>query len=262
MEALKVIRITSSGPLVSSWQFFLKGKGFYNGDVTGKFDDPTRIASIAFQESAHLQPDGIIGNKTFGAAMQLGFEGVEDNRKDKSGADFPPKPDFLPLTGNVARQKIFGVFTFVAAPIPGNPENIRITNNWAKENIITVKIPQLKFVNGGSGMQFHKLAADQLMKLWSDWEKAGLLHQVLSFDGAYVARFVRGLAAKGVLSNHAFGSAFDINFLFNQLGSLPALVGQKGCVRELVPIAHENGFYWGGHFSRLDGMHFEIAKIL
>jgi len=40
------------------------------------------------------------------------------------------------------------------------------------------------------------------------------------------------------------------------------LVGQKGCVRELVPIAHENGFYWGGHFSRLDGMHFEIAKIL
>jgi hypothetical protein len=39
-------------------------------------------------------------------------------------------------------------------------------------------------------------------------------------------------------------------------------MGQKGCVRELVPIANEFGFYWGGHFSRMDGMHFEIAKLL
>jgi hypothetical protein len=43
---------------------------------------------------------------------------------------------------------------------------------------------------------------------------------------------------------------------------VPALVGQKGAVRELVPIAHENGVFWGGQFKRKDGMHFEIAKIL
>jgi hypothetical protein len=30
----------------------------------------------------------------------------------------------------------------------------------------------------------------------------------------------------------------------------------------LVGIANDNGFYWGGHFTRLDGMHFEIAKLL
>jgi len=28
-----------------------------------------------------------------------------------------------------------------------------------------------------------------------------------------------------------------------------------------VPIAHDHGFYWGGHFSRSDGMHFEVAKL-
>jgi hypothetical protein len=39
-------------------------------------------------------------------------------------------------------------------------------------------------------------------------------------------------------------------------------VGQKGSVRELVQIANNNGFYWGGHFSRKDGMHFEIAKVV
>ena len=35
----------------------------------------------------------------------------------------------------------------------------------------------------------------------------------------------------------------------------------KGSVRQLVPIANELGFYWGGHFNRRDGMHFEMARI-
>jgi hypothetical protein len=64
------------------------------------------------------------------------------------------------------------------------------------------------------------------------------------------------------LSNHAFGSAFDINAGQNGLGRIPAAVGAYGSVRELVPIAHRFGFYWGGHFSRADGMHFEVAKLL
>jgi hypothetical protein len=65
------------------------------------------------------------------------------------------------------------------------------------------------------------------------------------------------------LSNHAFGSAFDINAKWNPLGHTPALVGKEGAVRKLVPIANDYGFYWGGHFtSRKDGMHFEVAKIL
>ena len=71
---------------------------------------------------------------------------------------------------------------------------------------------------------------------------------------------VRG--SRQTLSNHAFGSAFDINAAWNGLGVIPPLVGQKGSVRELVALANENGFYWGGHFPRRDGMHFEIAKIL
>jgi len=65
-----------------------------------------------------------------------------------------------------------------------------------------------------------------------------------------------------VLSNHAFGSAFDINASFNALGVEPARVGDRGCVRELVTIANDHGFYWGGHFAkRPDGMHFEVANI-
>jgi hypothetical protein len=262
MASLTLIKINSKDPLVRSWQFFLIGQGFYHGEADGKFGPNTKAASIEFQKANGLQPDGIIGNKSFGVAMQLGFEGVEDIRTDKSGADWPEKPSFSPLSGNAARQRIFGTFTFVPAPTTNNPENIRITNNWAQQNIVTVTVPQLKPVAGTDKMEFHKLAADQLINLWKEWQAASLLHLILTYHGSYVARFVRGRAAQGILSNHAFGSAFDINYDWNKLGAVPALVGQKGAVRELVSIAHNNGFYWGGHFDRLDGMHFEIAKTL
>ena len=258
-QPLKLIKINSTGPLVESWQFFLIGQGFFTGLADGNFDADTKAASIEFQKKHNLQPDGVVGNKSFGVAMQLGFEGVVDDRTDNSGADFPPPPAFAPLIGNSERQKIFGKFTFRSKPIPGNPENIQITDDWEKNNIVTISVPQLTGIKGNDRVRFHKLGATQFIKLWSDWEKAGLLTRVLTWDGSFVPRFVRGSLT--VLSNHSFGSAFDINVAWNGLGVIPALVGQKGSVRELIQLANINGFYWGGHFTRKDGMHFEIAKI-
>jgi hypothetical protein len=63
-------------------------------------------------------------------------------------------------------------------------------------------------------------------------------------------------------SNHAWGTAFDVNYGWNKLGAIPAPVGARGSVRELVPLANQYGFYWGGHFRRCDGMHFEVARVL
>jgi hypothetical protein len=260
MEQLKLIKINSTGDLVKIWQYFLIGQGLFTGETSGKFDGATKAASIAFQEAHGLQGDGIVGNKTFGMAMQLGFKGIIDGRMDKTGETFPPKPSFLPLVSNADRAKVFGNFTYVSKPVPGDAENIKITNDWEVKNINMVSIPQLNNIKGNDKVQFHKLAAKQLKKLWSDWEDAQLLNLVLTWEGSYAPRFVRG--SRSILSNHAFGSAFDINLAWNRLGTLPALVGKKGSVRELVSIANDNGFYWGGHFTRLDGMHFEIARLV
>jgi D-alanyl-D-alanine dipeptidase len=122
-----------------------------------------------------------------------------------------------------------------------------------------LSVPQLVNIKGSDRVQFHRKAADQLIKLWQNWEDAALLPLVLTWDGSFVPRFIRG--SRKTLSNHSFGSAFDINVAWNQLGVVPALAGQKGSVRELVQIANQHGFYWGGHFSRKDGMHFEVAQI-
>lgn len=256
---MKLLKLGSTGNDVRKWQLFLTGQGLFTLPVNGVFDESTKTASQLFQQQHNLEPDGKVGDKSIGTAMLLGFGVVTDDSDDKQSANWPPKPNFAPLTGNTERVLIFGKFSFRSKPLPDNPENIEVTDNWAKENIVIVNIPQLIPVKGSAKVAFHRKAKNQMEKLWKDWEKAGLLHLVLTYSGSYVPRFIRG--SRTVLSNHAFGSAFDINVEWNRLGVVPALVSRKGSVRELVKIANDNGFYWGGHFTRLDGMHFEVAKI-
>lgn len=252
-----------SGEDVRAWQNFLCGKGLLHEEVSGVFDDATRQASIDFQRTHNLQADGVVGNKTFGLAMQLGFSLVTDDDL-LSDINWPLRPISLsPLVGDAARASVFGRFNYVATPTAMNPEAIQITGTWERDNIVLIEVPQLQFAQGAPKnckVQFHKLAAEQFKALWAAWEAADLLKLVLSWEGSYAPRFIRG--SRTTLSNHAYGSAFDINARWNPLGCQPPVVGKEGAVRKLVPIANEHGFYWGGHFTRSDGMHFEIAKIL
>src|SRR6185295_8705028 len=164
--------------------------------------------------------------------------------------EWPPPPDFLPLDA-AGKQAAFGQFTFHPAPTPGNPEAIQISPAWLEENIVVATIPQLAHVPGAppSGhAQFHRLVAPRVVQLFARWQQAGLARLILSYGGSFAPRFIRG--SRSVLSQHAYGSAFDINVEWNPLGAVPALRDSKGSVRELVPIANELGFYWGGHFTR------------
>jgi hypothetical protein len=260
---MKVLKKGSTGPGVKKWQQFLHGQGFvFDKASDGKFDKETVQKTKDFQAKYKLPPDGIVGNATFGKAMQLGFEGV-DFLSDPA-SNYPPEPNFPPLANTAARQKLFGPLEYVAAPKPGEKENIRITNGWDKENLVDVALPQLAGIKGAPKslkVQFHRKAVKQLQDLWAAWAKAGLLQEILTWDGSYNPRFIR--CSTSSLSNHAFGTAFDINAAYNPFGGQPALPGHKGCVFDLVPIANKFGFYWGGHFkTRRDGMHFEIAKLI
>ncbi len=182
---------------------------------------------------------------------------------DKHSASYPPLPTFKPLMSTAERQNVFGKFSHVAAPVAGNKEAIRILGDWEAKNIVKVTLPQLVGIEGlhnNGVIRFHKLGVNQLLAMWAEWESTGLLNRVLTYAGSYVPRFIRG--SNSVLSNHAFGTAFDINAAWNPLKKTPPLVGQKGSVRELVEIAHKHGFYWGGNFkNRPDGMHFELAFV-
>ena len=267
---MKTLKRGSQGAEVRRWQLFLVGQGFDLGDIDGIFGAATERASIGFQTRHRLFADGVVGLKTIGMAMTLGFDNglikpppVAEG-SHQSDPSWPPRPtDLEPLTSMASRQKLFGAFKFEAAPVAGNRENIRILGDWEERQIVRVEVPQLRGIAGApaSGkISFHRAAAPQLLRLWQAWEEAGLLHLVKTWDGSFVPRFVRG--SRSNLSNHSFGGAFDINASFNSLGTRPALVGRQGSVRELVPLANKFGFFWGGHYAgRADGMHFEIARL-
>jgi len=250
---MQTIRKGSKGPEVERWQAFLRGLDVPI-KVDGDFGQKTHDATVKFQTSEGLKPDGVVGNRTYAAAMREGFAMVDDE-------PFPPQPTFRSL-GQPGREKLFGKFPFVPAPTENNPEAIRITDDWARENIVSVEIPQLRGLNNAPmscKVQVHRLAAFKLQELFMAWEAAGLLKHLITWGGTYVPRFVRG--SRATLSPHAHGSAFDINAAWNGLGKVPAAVGERGSVRELVAIANRLGWYWGGHFSRPDGMHFELVEL-
>ena len=156
-------------------------------------------------------------------------------------------------------ERTFGKFQY--APRPDG--SLRILGTWEADNIVEIALPWF----GADGTRrtqrarLHRLAAPQVLAAFLEAEAAGLLHLLRSWGGAFFPRFVRGSAT--ALSNHAWGTAFDVNTVENGLGAIPALVGQRGTVRPLVPIFERYGLFWGGHYrGRLDGMHFEVAKLV
>jgi len=260
---MTVIKKGSKGEDVGSWQMFLRGIGLYYVTIDNDFGDVTESATKTFQRNNKLTADGVVGENTYKKAVELGFNVNTDvNDEFIHSPNYPPKPNFAPITGNANREKLFGKFSYRPAPNGNNPEQIIITDDWDDKNIIRVNLPTLSKATNGkyTAMLWHKKCEHQLVKLFETWEKENLHTRILSYAGAFYPRFIRG--SKTQLSNHSWGTAFDINVPYNGLNQVPALVGQKGCVRELVEIANEWGFYWGGHFTRKDGMHFEIAKII
>lgn len=261
---MQILRKGSTGPDVEKWQAFLRGQSSNSSVVvSGVFEDVTDVETKAFQKKKNLTPDGVVGPKTLIAALQNGFGLMHDLTCDPDGPGWPQKPKYVSQLNPTDREKLFGKFSYISSPVIGNPEAITITGGWLS-NIVQVNIPQLSGIAGvpsSATIPFHDAAAPQLIKLFEAWHDMGLMFHVMTWGGSWAPRFIRG--SRTALSNHAWGTAFDINVQWNQLGVQPPLRGATGSVRELVEAACDHGFYWGGWFpNRLDGMHFEAYKIL
>ncbi len=75
-------------------------------------------------------------------------------------------------------------------------------------------------------------------------------------DWGYAYRDVRGVPGK--LSNHASGSAIDLNATKHPLGAVGTFDASK--VPMLRALAKKYGLTWGGDYkNRKDEMHFEIS---
>ncbi|SLN40911.1 Putative peptidoglycan binding domain protein [Roseovarius albus] len=262
-------------------QKFLISQGIHlQFGADGDFGPATHAAVEQFQQREGLLVDGLFGHNSAIAAVAWGYENTSfeepiprTSAEIQEALRFPSKPTNLPRPTQQVSDQLFGEFQYEYAPSNGNPQRIRILNNWVADNIGRFQIPQLLgmvdrqsssprlMVNGE--IRCHRLAAPRILALFSAWETAGLVNRVLYYVGCFNPRLKRGTInpVRANLSNHSWGSAFDINSQENWIGRPDAIIGARGCLRELVRIANEEGFYWGGHFGNKDGMHFEIAEL-
>lgn len=271
---------------VQRWQYFLRRQGIPQvGAIDADFGLNTETGTKFFQVQHGVSATGKVTAATLAAAAEVGYTVVPDDYYTKrAGAGFPLKPANPSSPTNATRNKDFTCFQFMQRPRAKRPDAEAIVQtgscdgaepDWVAAHIVNVDIPQLRHARGSSGrVRCHALAAPMLVALFKQWEKDDLLHLIISYEGCFVPRYKRDQAPPGTaghgqkrsadvkeLSNHSFGSAFDINFTDNQLGKVPAFCGQRGSLRELIASANRLGVFWGGHFGKQDGMHFEISKL-
>ncbi len=152
---------------------------------------------------------------------------------------------------------VFGAFAFEAGTVHGA---VRITTpNWEADNLVALTHP-LAVSLAGSHLRVHRLAVRHFNAAFDEITRRNLQSALLTCGGTFVARKI-GWDPNRVLSSHSWGIAIDLNERWNALNCEPALPGELGCLRELVPIFAAQGFAWGGDFTRpKDGMHFELAR--
>jgi peptidoglycan hydrolase-like protein with peptidoglycan-binding domain len=71
---MRTLRLGSTGSDVAAWQKFLAAKKFKPGAADGVFGSGTEQATRLFQQSQHLDVDGVVGPGTFQAATAMGFQ--------------------------------------------------------------------------------------------------------------------------------------------------------------------------------------------
>lgn len=80
----------------------------------------------------------------------------------------------------------------------------------------------------------------------------GFVDELKTFDGCFNIRKQRGASSQSL---HSWGVAIDVNAAWNQLKKQPTLT--PGFVKCFT----DAGFDWGGLWTRLDGMHFQLSSI-
>ncbi len=135
---------------------------------------------------------------------------------------------------------------------------------WDIPNDINAKIPTLP-----NKIYCNKDMVLPLELAFRNIIEANIMSEVKTWDGCFNLRPMRGyeIQFKLLLENnkieeaikfmsiHCWGVAIDLNAAWNQLKMKPTM-------SELfVKCFKDVGFDWGGEWKRLDGMHYQLAKI-
>lgn len=220
----------SKGKEVQTLQENLKVLGLYPHKVDGDFGPKTRQSVLDFQQRYFV--DGIADSHTQKA--------INDAVVAWSSAE---RVILVDVPNGLKEIKAnFGHITWEEA----GGGNIVITNDWAKDNIITIDLP----VVGRHAI--HKKLKLVFEAVLNEIVGKGLDGEIIQF-GTWCPRHKMHDSTKG-LSTHSWGIACDVNWATN----MPGRVGDIS--RDIVAVFEKHGFEWGGRWSYRDDMHFQYAK--
>jgi hypothetical protein len=133
---------------------------------------------------------------------------------------------------------------------PGVPGSLA-ARDYARKHIITVNA-------GGIRLPVRREVAPIFEAFVNEIASRGYSLSGVADDWGYACRYIRGLEAKRVFSNHAWGLAVDLNATRNPMTSDGKVhTDMPGWV---VTCASAYGLEWGGNYrgARKDPMHFEF----
>lgn len=144
---------------------------------------------------------------------------------------------------------------------PRGPGGDDASEAWQKANLVYVTAPwplRMGDIKLSRGIRVHRKVADSLRRVLDDiWQRVGQdlaeIRRIGMDDtgGGFNYRVMRGGSA---LSMHSWGCAVDFDPGRNGLGdSTPAMD------HRVIAAFEAEGWEWGGHWSRCDGMHFQAA---
>jgi len=224
---MKLLKLGCKGPATKELQEKLTPK-YYRGKLDGDFGPMTQAAVRVFQTDFFVN-----GEVDEGTAKAL--DSVEKELKSElSVVPIPSDREQL--------VRVFGKIDFVN--LDGG--RIRITNNWAKRNVVKAHLPIVGY------RWVHKKLVEHFAAALRYIEAEGFAGEITQF-GTWAPRHILHNSKKP-LSLHSWGIACDINWHENHYGD----------ESNLHPVIIEGfkkfGFTWGGDWRKKDPMHFQYYK--
>lgn len=143
----------------------------------------------------------------------------------------------------------------------------RTLSDFQKKNMILVDFSKFRKVNKilPDKIYCNKIIVNDLFKVFEQLQKDKLIAEIKSYDGCFNPRYIRGMEAKKILSNHAYGTALDFNAIDNPLGKT-RLENIESKLHpwssDFIAVWEKYNFINGYRFQRGDGMHFEYTNIV
>ncbi|MEW6125371.1 MAG: M15 family metallopeptidase [Pseudomonadota bacterium] len=135
------------------------------------------------------------------------------------------------------------------------------SRGWEASNLVVIKCPWVLRYEGkpAKGIRIHRKCAASLARvLDAIWDVVGRSQAEIdrigmsTYGGSFEIRLMRGGKA---MSMHSYGCALDFDPDRNGLGDKTPAMDQR-----VIAAFESEGWEWGGHWSRPDGMHFQAAR--